>query len=494
VTFAAPGSGASGTFANGTATTTATTGGDGEATARTFTANSSAGTYAVSASASAASAASFSLSNTAGAPSSVTVVSGSGQSATVGSAFSSPMLAQVTDSAGNPVSGVSVTFAAPGSGASGTFANGSRTTTATTGSDGQATASTFTANSNAGAYTVGASATGASGASFSLTNLAGPAMSVSVVSGSGQSATVGGATSGAGGTVTFKVFGPQASAPASCASGGTTVGTAAVSGSGTYNPSAGFTPSSAGTYWWYASYSGDANNGASSSRCGSAMPKTFVYSEKSVASATDTTATNHTATTSFAVQPSTTYLLLVFRHSAGGDGISSLASSGLTPSLTTLSFTSITSQTYNGSDYQWAYYVTTAGTASGTGTLTVTFKKNLGSGDVTILDLVQLGGNNTTTPIVTTNVGKASGTASTATANLPNAPAASNAEIAFLSAQQDLGASPPAATPALGNAFYSHQGAGSAGIYPAVPARQAESFSVGTSKNWGTVALEINHA
>src|ERR1019366_6229292 len=47
------------------------------------------------------------------------------------------------------------------------------------------------------------------------------------------------------GTITFKVFGPQASAPTTCTSGGTTVGTtAAAAGNGTYRPSAGYTPTS----------------------------------------------------------------------------------------------------------------------------------------------------------------------------------------------------------------------------------------------------------
>jgi outer membrane protein OmpA-like peptidoglycan-associated protein len=78
-----------------------------------------------------------------------------------------------------------------------------------------------------------------------------------------------------GGTITFKVFGPQASAPTDC-SGGTSVGTASVTGNSTYNPSAGFTPSSAGDYWWYASYGGDSNNNAADSTCGASMAETVV--------------------------------------------------------------------------------------------------------------------------------------------------------------------------------------------------------------------------
>src|SRR4029077_8302952 len=120
---------------------------------------------------------------------------------------------------------------------------------------------------------------------------------------------------------TYTVFGPQASAPTSCTSGGTTVGTATVSGNATYNSSASFTPSAAGKYWWYASYNGDSNNTASNSTCGSGMTATYVYSASSAASVNDTALANSSTTSSFTVQPSTTYLLVVFRHSSSADGI-----------------------------------------------------------------------------------------------------------------------------------------------------------------------------
>ena len=78
------------------------------------------------------------------------------------------------------------------------------------------------------------------------------------------------------GTITVTVFGPQSSAPTSCITGGTTVGTATASGDGTYNPSAGYTPAAAGNYWWYASYGGDTNNNSAASTCGSGMSETVV--------------------------------------------------------------------------------------------------------------------------------------------------------------------------------------------------------------------------
>ena len=55
-------------------------------------------------------------------------------------------------------------------------------------------------------------------------------------------------------------------------------GTATVTGDGTYSPSAGYTPASPGTYWWYASYGGDAANNSTDSTCGQGMTETVVAS------------------------------------------------------------------------------------------------------------------------------------------------------------------------------------------------------------------------
>jgi hypothetical protein len=189
VTFTASGAGASGTFANGSATETDTTNTSGVATSSTFTANATAGTYGVIASITGTIASiTFSLTNAALPGPTVTAISGSGQKAAVSTAFAAPLVASVTLN-GNRVGGASVTFTAPGSGASGTFANGTTTETDVTNSSGLATSSTFTANATAGAYNITASTTGASSpAAFSLTNN-GP--TISATSGSGQSAVIG---------------------------------------------------------------------------------------------------------------------------------------------------------------------------------------------------------------------------------------------------------------------------------------------------------------
>jgi hypothetical protein len=169
VTFTAPASGASGTFAaTGTRTTTVNTT-SGLATASAFTANTVAGSYTVTATAGAASV-SFSVTNSPGPPATLTKTAGDGQAAQVNTAFVTNLQVRVRDNQGNDVAdGTAVTFTAPASGASGTFAaTGTRTTTVNT-TSGLATASAFTANATAGGYSVTAAA-GAASVDFSLTN------------------------------------------------------------------------------------------------------------------------------------------------------------------------------------------------------------------------------------------------------------------------------------------------------------------------------------
>ena len=191
VTFLAPGSGASGTFSNGTATITATTTSTGVAAAA-FTANSVAGgPYSVTATAGALGPANFQLTNNAGPAANITATAGTPQSATVNTAFATALQAKVTDASNNAVSGVSVTFTAPGTGASGTFSNNTTTISVTTNSIGAA-AAPFTANGSAGGpYIVTASASGVTGSvSFNLTNNALPPSSITSTAGTPQSATI----------------------------------------------------------------------------------------------------------------------------------------------------------------------------------------------------------------------------------------------------------------------------------------------------------------
>jgi hypothetical protein len=95
------------------------------------------------------------------------IVSGSGQSTAINSAFASPLRVKVTRGS-SPVPGVTVTFSVPSTGASATFAGG--VNTAVTDAQGIATSAGLSANGTAGGpYTVTAS-TGSASVSLTLTN------------------------------------------------------------------------------------------------------------------------------------------------------------------------------------------------------------------------------------------------------------------------------------------------------------------------------------
>jgi hypothetical protein len=124
------------------------------------------------------------------APSSIAATAGTPQSATVNTAFATALQVTVTNSAGNPVSGATVTFTAPTSGSSATFA-GSATATSSTNSSGIATAPTLTAGSVPGAYVVLANVAGVSTATwFSLTNNPSTPSSIAATAGTPQSASI----------------------------------------------------------------------------------------------------------------------------------------------------------------------------------------------------------------------------------------------------------------------------------------------------------------
>ena len=154
VAFAAIGSGAGIT----PATAIVNTDGAGEASF-TASANTVAGTFQVTASATGVASGSVTLTNTADVATTLELVAGTPQAVQVNSAFAD-LVVRVSDTHGNPVSGVEVTFAAPGSGASASLDPASGETV--TGADSLASVAA-TANGNAGSYGVDASADGIAG-------------------------------------------------------------------------------------------------------------------------------------------------------------------------------------------------------------------------------------------------------------------------------------------------------------------------------------------
>ena len=198
----------------------------------------------------------------AGSAASVSVASGSGQSATVGTTFGAALVARITDANGNPISGALITFTAPASGASGTFGGG--VNTATTNTSGLATSANFTANATFGNYLVSASI-GATSTNFTLTNAqAGTAttlVSTSTTAQVGQSVTFT-ATVAATGTPVVPVgsvsFLDSSNGVVSCTSGSSTLD---ATGKATCTTSF----AGAGTFGVKAAYAGNASFAASTS-------------------------------------------------------------------------------------------------------------------------------------------------------------------------------------------------------------------------------------
>ncbi len=160
VTFTAPAAGAGGTFSGGERSATVSTNESGIGTAPDFAANLTAGTYAVAATAPGlAGPALFALTNTAGSAASISPVVGSQQATEVNTPFSTQFKAIVKDGSGNQVSGILVTFIAPGEGPGGAFPWGDTISVATD-TSGVAVAPLFIANTIAGSFTVVAHAQG----------------------------------------------------------------------------------------------------------------------------------------------------------------------------------------------------------------------------------------------------------------------------------------------------------------------------------------------
>ncbi|MHB1773809.1 MAG: hypothetical protein ACYCST_19110, partial [Acidimicrobiales bacterium] len=271
VTFLAPASGPSGTFAGAgtSAAVTAITSSAGTAdlTAPPFVANTIAGTYSVYASISGASPAVFSLTNLG--PGAIAAVAGTPASSLIGTTFSTELAVEVTDAAGTAVPGVQVSFAAPSSGPSGEFAGGGANATATTNASGVATAPPFVANTIAGTYSVYASISGAaSPAVFSLTNI-GPG-AIAAVAGTPASSLIGTTFStelavevtDSSGTAVPGVqvsFAAPSSGPSGEFAGGGAQVTAVTNASGVATAPPFVANTIAGTYSVYASISGAAS-------------------------------------------------------------------------------------------------------------------------------------------------------------------------------------------------------------------------------------------
>jgi adhesin/invasin len=129
----------------------------------------------------------FTASGTVGAAATIAINTGNDQSSVVGTAVPVDPSVKVTDAGGNPVAGVSVTFAIASGGGSLTGAN------QTTNAAGIATVGSWTLGSVAGSNTLSAASSGLSGSPvvFAATGTVGPPTDIALNAGDNQSAVAG---------------------------------------------------------------------------------------------------------------------------------------------------------------------------------------------------------------------------------------------------------------------------------------------------------------
>jgi protocatechuate 3,4-dioxygenase beta subunit len=192
VTFDAPGSGPSASFAgSGSREAVVGTNGQGIATAPLLTANFTAGSYTVAAHSDFGTV-NIELSNTAaGLAASIAPTAGTPQAAAANARYAQPLQARVADAAGNPVQGAVVSFSiVPGATGAGAGFLGGGQAVATTDSNGLASSPPLLANGSPGRFSAVASTDGvAAVAVYSLDNHA-AAVALGAVGATTQSATI----------------------------------------------------------------------------------------------------------------------------------------------------------------------------------------------------------------------------------------------------------------------------------------------------------------
>lgn len=194
ISFVAPTTGASGTFAtNGSKRVLVGTDSQGVATAPAFTANDTEGDYLVTAESDYGTVEIYLVNTPDGLPAALAPTGPLDETATVTGRYAQPLQTRVTDANGNPVPGASVSFtvAASDTGAAASFLGGTSQASEQTDANGFATAPPLVAGKTAGTFTVTVSSGGAQPLDYTLTNVAGAPAAIAAGAASGQSAPVG---------------------------------------------------------------------------------------------------------------------------------------------------------------------------------------------------------------------------------------------------------------------------------------------------------------
>ena len=188
-------------------------------------------------------------------------------------------------------------------------------------------------------------------------------------------------------------------------------------------------------------------------------------------------------TGTFTLKANTTYLVFAFTNSNTGDSATFSSTFSGSPTFNLIGTGSLV--VGDGKEYEFGRWLNGGG-SNATGTITVTFVQTMHQA---YLQVVELCGNDTSAPIAQQAYAAGNNT-NPYTANLGSPPLASNFDVYFLDANEDLGSSAPTGTPAVTNLIYAHAGAGSAGTYFKDTPSQNESFA-GGNKHWATIAVEI---
>ena len=174
-------------------------------------------------------------------------------------------------------------------------------------------------------------------------------------------------------------------------------------------------------------------------------------------------------------------LILIFRQGSSAVGITSVSGSAISGTGT-----AITSQAPTDSNFEVAAYYAT-GTGKSNGTVTVSFS---GSNNVsTTIDVVQLSGDNTVSPIAQSAVSASSVSGTTVTGGALSGASASDGELFFTVLTTATSMSTPTGYTVLDvpastvHGVWDSSSASTAGI----------TTNLGVSSYWGTIEIEISH-
>jgi Fibronectin type III domain len=174
-------------------------------------------------------------------------------------------------------------------------------------------------------------------------------------------------------------------------------------------------------------------------------------------------------------------LILIFRQGSSAVGITSVSGSAISGTGT-----AITSQAPTGSNFEVAAYYAT-GTGNSNGTVTVGFSAS--NNVSTTIDVVQLSGDNTASPIAQSAVSASSSPSATVTGGALSGASARDGELFFAVLTTTTSMSTPTGYTVLDvpastvHAVWDSSSASTAGI----------TTSLGVSSYWGTIEIEISH-